>query len=439
MEVPRKSLQIARQKRMFILGSHLGRQLAVEVDQQVVPQRLPEDGTAPRVLELVHDRCYRGSGGAECCCRRQYQYGYPEIPVVRRSLTQRRVYLPTRLRAPEFLPAGPLRWRYSGGKLIKNQTVQNSPKLQIFLITTYNFPLIILRGLPILIDERIEEKHVTNHHGTGYEECIVSFLDILGFRSMLEEKAPEEIAEMLEVFRTASLPDGRESKREPDEKGEDSVVRVEILSDAIVRARTMEAKYQRGFLFCELHDLLQIQLTCVEYGVVVRGAVTVGNLHLGDNLRGPLFGPALVRAFEMESSEVVFPRIAVDEMVLSRLQTDSSMHRDGHTYEQERKFCDDILAEDLSGLRYIDYLDAARMECADYGEYVNFLEQHKALVEKGLEVSEISSPEVRRKYNWLKNYHNKQVRVEAEKYKPGVWNEEYKCIFRDVVESLLVK
>ena len=141
----------------------------------------------------------------------------------------------------------------------------------------------------------------------------------------------------------------------------------------------------------------------------------------------------------MESSEVVFPRIAVDEIVLSRLRTDSSMHREGHTHEQEMKFYNDLLAEDLSGLQYIDYLDAALMESEDYGVYVNFLQQHKALVENGLEISESSSPDVRRKYNWLRNYHNKQVCVEAKKHKPGVWNEEYECIIRDVVEELLVK
>ena len=255
---------------------------------------------------------------------------------------------------------------------------------------------------------------------------------------MLKKEAPGKIAKFLEVIRTASMPDESESTRELNKKGEESVVRVEIVSDAIVRARTMEAKYQGGYLFWELLDLLHIQITCIAHGVAVRGAVAIGNLHLGDDLSGPVFGPALVRAYDMESNEVVFPRIAVDEMVLSRLLTDSSLHKEGHTLEQEMKFCDDLLAEDLSGLRYIDYLDAARTEFEDYGDYVGFLQRHKALVKKGLEFSDSISPKVRRKYNWLRNYHNKQVRVEVQKFEPGVWNEEYGCVFHDVVEALLV-
>ena len=205
-------------------------------------------------------------------------------------------------------------------------------------------------ALPILIDERVEMKQVTNHHSTDYEECIVSYLDILGFRSMLEKDAPGEIAGLLEVFHEESMPNESESTREANNKGEKSVVRVEILSDAIVRARTRGGPYQGVLLFWELYNLLQIQLACIVHGVAVRGAVTVGKLHLGDELRGPIFGPALVRAFEMESSEVVFPRIAVDEVVLTQLQTDPSIHREGYTYEQEIKFCDGLLAEDLSGL-----------------------------------------------------------------------------------------
>lgn len=279
---------------------------------------------------------------------------------------------------------------------------------------------------------------MTNHHSNEYEECLVSFLDILGFRSMLKNEAPGNIARFLEVIRKASMPDESESTREPNNKGEESVVQVEIVSDAIVRARTINANYQGGYLYWELLDLLHIQIACIAHGVAVRGAVTIGDLHLGDDLSGPVFGPALVRAYEMESDEVVFPRIAVDETVLSRLQTDPSLRRDEHTLEQEMEFCDELLAEDLSGLRYIDYLGAARGEYIEYGDYVEFLQRHKALVNKGLVVSNSTNPKVRRKYNWLRNYHNKQVYVVLEKLEPGVMDEEYGIIFYDEVESLLV-
>ena len=90
-------------------------------------------------------------------------------------------------------------------------------------------------------------------------------------------------------------------------------------------------------------------------------------------------------------------------------------------------------------MRYINYLDAALMVCEDYGEYVNFLQQHKEFVEKGLKDNESSSSKVRRKYNWLRNYHNEQVRVETEKREPRGWKEEYDCILHHVSEGLLVK
>lgn len=41
----------------------------------------------------------------------------------------------------------------------------------------------------------------------GYEECIVSYLDILGFRSMLGSGPPEKIAQALARFCGASWPE----------------------------------------------------------------------------------------------------------------------------------------------------------------------------------------------------------------------------------------
>ena len=271
----------------------------------------------------------------------------------------------------------------------------------------------------------------------GYEECIVSYLDILGFRSLLCTAQPAEIARIMRVFRKASSPNEAEAHRKSDEKGKESVVRVEILSDAIVRARTTEARYRGGFLYSELIDLFYTQIACIKNGVAVRGAVVIGGVHLGDDLRGPVFGPALVRAYEMESQEVMFPRIAVEETVLDRLRSDSSMRREGHTLEQEWAFIDYLLAEDQSGLRYIDYLGVAPHECGCYCEYMEFLERHKILVEKGLEGSG-SSAKVRRKYNWLRNYHNRHVRAEADRFEPNFWLDECDCVVRDVLESLFL-
>lgn len=262
---------------------------------------------------------------------------------------------------------------------------------------------------------------------SGYEECIVSFLDILGFRNLLESAQPSEIANTLAIFPKASLPHEKESKRKPEQIGYESRVRVEIVSDAVVRARTMAARYRGGHLFWELLDLLHIQIACVANGIAVRGAVTVGALHLGDDLGGPVFGPALVRAYEMESKEVVFPRIAVDEAVLDRLRSDESMRRDGHSLEQELEYYNELLDEDQSGLHYIDYLRAARAECEDYDEYTLFLEHHRDLVER-VQGSGVHNPKVRRKYTWLRNYHNRRLRAESEKHGHPV---------RDKLNSLL--
>lgn len=263
---------------------------------------------------------------------------------------------------------------------------------------------------------------------TGYEECIVTYLDILGFRSMLESQTPREIAQTLEEFRWITKPSKLESKREPKEVGEESVVRVEIISDAIVRARTTKAMYQGGYLFWELLDLLHIQCSCINSGVIVRGALTIGELHLGDDLRGPVFGPALVKAYEMERDAVVYPRIVVETAVLDRLHNDPTMYDEGRTLDQELEHIDELLTEDHSGLWYIDYLSAVESECDDYNQYLRFLESHKTLVEKGLKSSK-GDLKVRKKYDWLRSYHNELVGAKADSCYPYV---------RERLQSLLL-
>ena len=165
--------------------------------------------------------------------------------------------------------------------------------------------------------------------------------------------------------------------------------------------------------------------------------MTIGELHLGDALQGPVFGPALVKAYEIESKKVVYPRIALEEDVLDRLHGDPTMRREGHTLEQELEYFDVLLARDPSGLWYIDYLRAAEPECDDYCEYMLFLKSHKTLVKEGLESSK-RNLKVSQKYEWLRNYHNERVRAEAEKFDPYAWDEDCECFVHDVLESLLL-
>ncbi|MFY2824191.1 hypothetical protein [Ruegeria sp. MALMAid1280] len=187
-----------------------------------------------------------------------------------------------------------------------------------------------------------------------------------------------------------------------------SEVYAAIVSDAIARVRTMETQYQAGPLVWELIDLLHIRVEFLQSGNLVRGTLTIGHMHLGIGFEGPVFGPGLVQAYEMEEREVVFPRIAVHEDVIERHRRDRNLWREGHDFEDEERHLRNLLRQDDSGLHYIDYLRASLSEFdAPYLDWLGFLQSHKEFVEAGL----VNNPNamVRRKFNWLRNYHNAAI------------------------------
>lgn len=271
-----------------------------------------------------------------------------------------------------------------------------------------------------------------------YEECVVTFLDVLGFRALLKNESADQISRILSILRSVSKPETPWEVKRSDEFRMQSEAVQEIVSDAVVRARTLNTQYKDGAFIWEIIDLLHIQIECIANGVLLRGAVTIGDLHLGLDLKGPIFGNALVRAYEMESDEVIYPRIAVDETALARHRTDSSLWREGHDLEDEIEHLQRLLKQDESGLHYIDYMSASFVELDNgFVGFIEFLGAHKDLIEQGIIASQ-GNQKVSRKYNWLKLYHNGHIEKILSNPIPEELSEEFERPADDLLRELLI-
>ncbi len=276
----------------------------------------------------------------------------------------------------------------------------------------------------------------------GYEKCIVSFIDVLGFKSHLKNKTPEEITSMLSALRQATAPDAPvvpEARMKYHRMASEVVI--ENISDAVVRMRTIETQYQDGAFFLELMDLLHAQISCISQGVLIRAGVTIGDVHIGHDGEGPVFGPGLLRAYEMESEEVIYPRIAIEEVAVERFRNDDSLWREGHSFDDEQEFVGKILAQDEAGLSFIDYLRASETEFDDFTGYLYFLREHKTLIDEGLEAK--NPAKVKRKFQWLRAYHDciigeLMLRFENNAEAAADFREEFDCDSRDYLSELLI-
>ena len=70
---------------------------------------------------------------------------------------------------------------------------------------------------------------------------------------------------------------------------------------------------------------LFIRKALFDVGCLLRGGISFGELHLGKN---SILGPALIRAYEIESSEAIYPRVIIDSSLemLFKNCTDENVH-----------------------------------------------------------------------------------------------------------------
>lgn len=241
--------------------------------------------------------------------------------------------------------------------------------------------------------------------GVVYEPCIVTFIDVLGFKSLLEDRSAAEVHAVLRVLRDGTRPDDEPAPRSMDEVRLRSRAFAEAVSDAVVRVRVYDTQQRDGALFWELLDLLHAQLNCISRGVVIRAGVTVGDAHVGLNGEGPVFGPAFARAYEIESREAVYPRIVLDLPAYEGVRHDERLRSEEHEADDEFGYLDDLLSCDEDGWLFLDYLRAGEAEFDDFAGYLHLLTTHERLIRDGL-ADAGNDERVRAKYAWMRRYHN---------------------------------
>lgn len=238
-----------------------------------------------------------------------------------------------------------------------------------------------------------------------YEHCIVAYLDILGFASLVERLPANEISGIIDQFHTFNRTDDVPATRMQEMRLNPRLFVFQI-SDAVVRTTTLENETNDGAMFWELWSLALVQIELISAGVLVRGGVSVGEVNVGLNGDGPIFGPAMIRAFRIESEEAIYPRIVVDdEAIEAALRIERNLDEPLDIPDEVRTQIRSLLATGEDGTLYIDYLRAVQPDSTI--DLNSVLISHKNLIESGL--TEHASPRIRRKFQWLAHYHDSFV------------------------------
>jgi hypothetical protein len=219
----------------------------------------------------------------------------------------------------------------------------------------------------------------------GYPLGVISYVDILGFRSIVENQTPNSVSRAIHRFQRSS-----------DVHAESHTSMA--FSDLIVRVARLDGKpdhletYRR--ICVEASDIAYAQWHMMKKGYVVRGAITVGRIRADGQA---VYGPGLIRAYDLEREMAKQPRVILDPAVADEFQLSSD--REASDFTQS----DDYFSTSEDGFVFVDYVRIACGADAEYGAQESiFLTDHRWTIQAGLRSPD---PRVKAKYEWLKRYH----------------------------------
>lgn len=240
-----------------------------------------------------------------------------------------------------------------------------------------------------------------------YKESFVAFLDVLGFKQMIQSKNKTKINKYFGVVNSAI----KYLNEIPTKRGIGSIV----ISDSVILTvpcndDTDAEKVEKLRHLCVAVGLIQQNLA-VE-GIWLRGAISCGDTYFSST-ENQIVGPAYINAYLLEEQLAVNPRVILDSKLIPLLGYDSASN-----------LIDDINKTDLGGLVYRNWGSRILFEWTDpRGNLVTeitqdlplFIDYLSPLLESGsngsinkvlknIQKNMYSDSRIYSKYRWVADY-----------------------------------
>ncbi|WP_096085895.1 hypothetical protein [Agaribacterium haliotis] len=141
-----------------------------------------------------------------------------------------------------------------------------------------------------------------------YTEQIVAFVDILGFSNLINRIEEDEKLHKTLHWALSHIKSYKKTSEMDNTAHSD--LEVSVFSDCIVV--TGDSENFHGVTWAV--GWLQAQL--LGGGILTRGGIATGKIHHSD---GILYGAGMIKAYQIENSAAVFPRIVLDQDLASRI------------------------------------------------------------------------------------------------------------------------
>lgn len=153
-----------------------------------------------------------------------------------------------------------------------------------------------------------------------YKNCIVAFLDILGFKGIIKNVVFDDV--MMIFKRIISENDAKEALKRSCTEKDDSLclynkalekTDIRVMSDSIVVAAPSEYKESLAVVI-DICNAIQEELYELDMPIFLRGAISEGEIYIDGKL---IFGKGLVDAYLAQEYYAIYPRIIVSSQICS--------------------------------------------------------------------------------------------------------------------------
>jgi len=248
-----------------------------------------------------------------------------------------------------------------------------------------------------------------------YENRVVAFLDILGFKDILDNTITLDVVQneknidiIINAFKSIRDVWDLDEKKEPfayrSKEGEliKSKKEITMFSDCVLISFPY---YEPSEVFHTLVELQWVIMRLLNFKIICRGGITFGDVIHNSKI---MFGPAIVEAYKLEK-DATYPRVILSEKIIEL----GSLIRSHNTYQQEKEYIKQIVTKDEDGLYYIDYFQKAQGELDDpLYDFPEYLYNLGEIIKNGLIYTDT---DIKKKYEWMRDKYNSVIRLHKNK------------------------
>jgi hypothetical protein len=232
-----------------------------------------------------------------------------------------------------------------------------------------------------------------------YKRALVTLIDILGFSNLITTATAEEIYIALRQIDHITGPTllWHSFAKQYNYVFSDLIVTAQFFRQRVKRAEVELSFFASAAKHLRLIGDQQFRLTCG--GIFVRGGITLGDIYAD---RSTIFGPALVRAYQLESQVARWPIVIFDEQLITEFEERAKRFDDNDFLGLFNTF----INRTENGIFFLDYLSVMAYEDTTTGDLDYKLDDHRSAIITAFE--QHKNERYREKYHFLSTYHDRK-------------------------------